>query len=160
MRTLPCLFLVGCLAPANPLPDTAEPPQTVVPTPPDLLQVHVACRPREGLWRLQLRAGGWVGQARTWWTVDGSYVESHALLSHAYDPDGTEEILFLDLPIAPDVRLVEDGELTAFGCGDAPSIRWSVTPPEGPVHACVDTVGAFQDWDSVPGLPACPDEQR
>jgi len=160
MRWVVLLALGGCLAPAAPLADTAEPPPTVVPTPPDVVQADISCRPRDGEWRLQLRTAGWVGQARTWWTVDGGYVETHALQSHAHDPDGSEEILFLDLPVAPDVRLVEDGELTAFGCGDAPSIRWAVTPPDGPVHACFDTVGAFDDWASVPGLPPCPGLER
>ncbi len=156
----PLLALAGCSAPRAPRPDTGLDPSDVVPSPPDILTANVACRPREGLWRLQVETAGWVSRVRTWWTVDGAYVETHALLSYAHAPDGTGEILFLDLPIAPDLRLVQEDVMTAFSCGDAPSIRWSIFPVDGPPHACVHTEGAFDAWDTVPGLPACPGDKR
>jgi hypothetical protein len=157
VRQLALLLAAGCLAPRNPLPTDVEPAADVVPDPPDIDQIRLACNPREGVWRLYLRTRGWVGQARTWWTVDGHYVETHPLLSQGYDPDGSGEVLFLDLPIAPDVDLADEGVMTAFSCGDDPSIRWSVTPPDAPVYVCVDSEGVFDDWDSVPGLPPCPE---
>lgn len=149
-------FAAGCLAPRDPLPDTGT---TAAPTSlplPDLEYVSIACRPREGLWRMQLRTSGWVGRARTYWTTDGIYVEAHNLLSHAYDPDGTGEVLFLDLPVAPDLSLVESGGATAFSCGDDPSILWTIAPPERGVSACAHTGPSFEEWNEVEGVPSCP----
>jgi hypothetical protein len=152
--------MAGCLAPRAPRPDTGRDPTEVVPAPPDIVRSSIACRPREGLWRLQLQTAGWVEGVQTWWTVDGAYVETHRLASHAYDPDGTGELLFLDLPVAPDLRWVEEDVATAFSCGDAPSILWAIIPPDGPVHACIDTEGSFDDWSDVPGVPTCPGNKR
>jgi hypothetical protein len=156
MRVLP-LLMCACLAPRSPRPDDVDLPPDVVPTPPDIVQINDACDPDTGVWSLFVRTSGWVGQARTWWTVDGLYVEQHPMASVAYAPDGTADELFLQLPIAPDVSLAEEGRATALSCGANPSIRIVVTPPEGPVQDCYDLVGAFEDWDQVAGLPNCPE---
>lgn len=154
------LGVCACLAPRSPLPEGIEPPPQVTPQPPDVLAVYAACDRRAGVWQVLLDTGGWVGEATTWWTADGRYVESHPMRSVGYAPDGSGEELYLELTIAPDVFRVEEGASTALSCGADPAIRLTVASPDGPVHACVDLGGPFDEWDAVRGPAACPEAAR
>lgn len=105
-------------------------------------------------WQLDVEASSWSAGGELWFTRDGDYVEVHAVRSRSAAPDGSSDLLRLELAIAADWRDASAGSVTAFRCSDAPAAIFLLHDLEGEVVDCrvLDEAGAFE---AVQDAPVC-----
>lgn len=114
------------------------------------------CDASAGRWNLEAETAFWTGGGELWLTVDGRYVERHELRSAGAAPDGSADLLALNLQILADWRFVSPGVSTAFTCGDDPSGRLRVRDRTGAPADCVEVGPERPVWAEAEGAPDCP----
>ncbi|HHO49281.1 MAG TPA: hypothetical protein ENK18_00015 [Deltaproteobacteria bacterium] len=85
--------------------------------PPIIESLSLDCDTDGGRWLLQLEASSWTGGASSFWTLDGAYIEQHAIDAIAYAEDGTGESLELSMGMVSDWRQAGPF-VTAFTCAE------------------------------------------
>lgn len=152
-RLLAILPLAGCFPPA-----TGDPLPEVVLEVPEIASFDLRCNADRGKWALAVEATSWTGGGTTHWTVDGDYVEAHAVRSVAAEPDGSWDSLALNLDVTADWRNVKNGGPTAFSCGDDPTVVFGLNDLDGNRVDCRVTGPRPKIWQNVRGVSGCQQE--
>ncbi len=147
------LGLLACALPPGPGTgvDTSEP---TVPTP-AIGSFSVDCDADADRWTVTLEATAWGGNAPSFWTVDGAYVEVHRVSSVAYEEDGSGESYALSLGIVSDWRAQADGVNTAFTCAQPVDVLLTLQDLDGVVVDCRSWGPSPERWVGLPGIPPC-----
>ena len=107
-------------------------------------------------WTLSVEATSWSGGGKSYWTVDGAYVEEHVVDAISYEPDGTGESLLAEIGVVADWRLLGPRS-TAFTCGDDPDVLFRLWDLEGEPVDCRTSGPDPAVWARVQGVGACPE---
>ena len=147
--------LVGCGLPPGPGPgiDTAGPDLP----PPTIADLALACDVGANRWHLTLEASSWAGNAVSWWTEDGAYIEKHRLPSVAFAEDGSAETFDLSLGIVSDWRSQSDGSSTAFTCARDVDVLVTLEDLDGNRVDCATRGPDPARWADIDDTPSCDD---
>ena len=149
MRALLPLLLLACRIPP------VDPVEHVDPvlTTPELTAVSWVCEADRERWQLDATASSWTGAGTLWLTVDGHYIEQHAVPSIRIEPDGSQDELRLRLDMEADWRAVTPGDSTAFTCTEPPDGLFVLWDRDDEQVDCA----LIGEGLAHPSLPACDD---
>jgi hypothetical protein len=139
------LWLLACALP--PVVDSASAPSD---DPPAIATVSVKCDADDAKWSFNITTERWTGGGALYLSVDGDYVEKHAIPSVEAEGDGSADRLELKLALADDFRDVAPNSTTAFNCG-TPGLHglMVVYARDGETRADCRSFGeAATDWDA------------
>jgi hypothetical protein len=134
------LALVGCGPPAAIQNDAEQ----VTWGDPEIVASTLDCSLKDEEWFLSIETNSWAGGGVLLMTVDGMYVESHAVFSVGAASDGTYDNLSVTLAIMADWRDVSEGSSTAFLCAEEVAALFKLESIEGELVEC-----AYFGADSV-----------
>jgi hypothetical protein len=151
IRILLWLTLAACLP-----PQSGEKPWKVATLAvPEIANTDLYCDLDTAKWQLEVEATAWTGGGSTVWTVDGTYVETHAVNSFSAAKDGTDDLLKLTLKIVADWREVKSGSATTFKCAEDPNVLFVLRETEGDVVDCAAFGPEPEIWNDVDGVSPC-----
>ena len=137
-----------------PLPPLEDVPDHVDGTP-EIISFYLECDLEEDKWTLLVDTRFWTGGIDTWWSVDGAYIEPHAMNTEHFAENGSGESLKLKLDIVANFLDVDDGS-TSFSCGSDPSGHLVLYETDGTPVFCREFGAELVDWILVSDLPQCP----
>lgn len=131
--TLACALSAGC-----PLPGPyGQPPEPRPPLPtPQIASFSVDCNVDAGTWSLVAESTAPTGGGVALFSSDLEYIEQHAVLVSASEPDGSGDTLQLTLVIVSDWRTQLSGRSTVFTCADAPTVAFNLLDTDGQTIDC------------------------
>ena len=145
--------LIGC-GPLSAIQNDAE---QVTWGDPAIVAGTLECSLTEEEWVLSVETNSWAGGGNLLMTVDGEYVESHAVFSVGAASDGTYDKLSLSLAIKADWRDAIEGSSTAFLCAEDVAALFKLESMEGDIVECAYFGADSALFDLSNSRSDCPD---
>lgn len=149
-RTGLALWLLGCGGSGLGSAPVAGPELS----PPTITSLALDCDTDGGRWLLSLQASSWTGGGDSFWTLDGDYIEQHAIDAIAYAEDGSGEDLELSMGIVTDWRQAGPAA-TAFTCPEPVDVLVVLYDLEDQQADCRLLGPEPARWEALEGVPAC-----